>query len=124
MERIAAAQYVLLTTFRAGGQGVATPVWVARDGDHLVVWTEREAGKVKRIRRDSRVRLVPCDVRGNNTRGEQVSGHARVLDDADSARVRRAIGRKYGLVGRVVMFFSRLRGGSRRTVGLAVTLDE
>ena len=28
---------VLLTTFRANGDRVGTPVWVARDGDHLVV---------------------------------------------------------------------------------------
>ena len=38
--------YVLLTTFRANGDRVGTPVWDARDSDHLVVVTAAGTGKV------------------------------------------------------------------------------
>ncbi|NIJ11145.1 hypothetical protein FHU38_001489 [Saccharomonospora amisosensis] len=124
LDRLAEEPYVLLTTFRASGEGVATPVWVARMDSELVVWTERKAGKVKRVRRNPRVELVACDFRGRDTRGATVTGTARVLaDDDDSERVRRAIARKYGVVGKVSMFLSRLRGGRQRTVGLAITPD-
>lgn len=121
---LADARYVLLSTFRRNGEAVATPVWIARYGDELAVWTERGAGKVKRVRNDSRVELAACDVRGRRTRGKTVTGRARLLDDAGSQQVRDAIARKHGLFGRVAVFFSRLRGGAERTVGLAIAVDE
>ena len=51
-DRLGAGKYLLLTSYRKNGTPVATPVWVVRDGEHLAIWTERHAGKVKRIRRD------------------------------------------------------------------------
>ena len=57
-------RFVSLTTFRRNGEGVATPVWVARDGDALVVITPEGTGKLRRLRRDDRVTLRPCDRRG------------------------------------------------------------
>lgn len=81
LERLGAAQYLLLTTFRRDGTPVPTPVWVARDGAELVVFTAPNAGKVKRIRRDGAVRVGPCTMRGRPMGGD-VPGRARVLDRA------------------------------------------
>ncbi|MBB4685100.1 PPOX class F420-dependent oxidoreductase [Amycolatopsis jiangsuensis] len=122
LERLADEKYVLLTTFRRDGRAVPTAVWAAREGDELVVWSDRNAGKVKRIRNGGDVRVQACDVRGRSTHGAEVAGTARLLDRQGSERVRRAIAGKYGVVGRVTMFFSRLRGGTDRTIGIAVTL--
>ncbi|ASR37555.1 PPOX class F420-dependent enzyme [Prauserella marina] len=122
LERLATEKYVLLTTFRKSGDAVPTPVWAARLGDELVVWSERAAGKVKRIRAGSQVELVACDLRGKQTHGQTVRGKARILDDEGTAATREAIARKYGIVGRVTMFFSKLRGGPQRTVGLAIDI--
>lgn len=36
---LAAHEYVLLTTYRANGDPVGTPVWIAPDGDDLLVAT-------------------------------------------------------------------------------------
>ncbi len=124
LARLDAEKYVSLVTFRKTGVGVATPVWIARDGDELLVFSERNAGKVKRIRNDPRVELTACDMLGRRTHGATVTGKARILDDEGSARARRVIARRYGLVGRVTMFFSRLRGGPQRTVGIAITLSD
>lgn len=121
--RLAAERYVVLTTFRRDGRAVPTPIWVAGDGGELVFWSERKAGKVKRIRNGGRVEVQGCDLRGQKTHGAKVSGQARLLDTAGTERVRRAIARKYGVVGRVTMFFSKLRGPADRTVGIAVKLD-
>ncbi|MFD9891850.1 PPOX class F420-dependent oxidoreductase [Amycolatopsis sp. NPDC059027] len=124
LARLAAEKYVVVTTFRRTGDAVPTPVWAAELDGELVLWSAREAGKVKRIRRNGRVTVQACDVRGSRTHGTVVAGQARVLGDAGSDRTRTAIARKYGVVGRATMFFSRLRGGTRRTVGIAIALDE
>ncbi|MBB3665837.1 MULTISPECIES: PPOX class F420-dependent oxidoreductase [Prauserella salsuginis group] len=122
LERLGAEKYVLLTTFRRSGTAVPTPVWIARDGDELVLYSARDAGKVKRIRASVEVEVIACDVRGANTHGDTVHGTARVLDETGSARAREAIARKYGLFGKLAMLGSRLRGGTSRTVGIAITL--
>ncbi|HET6704758.1 PPOX class F420-dependent oxidoreductase [Amycolatopsis sp.] len=122
-DRLAAERYVVLTTFRRDGRAVPTPIWVAGRDDELVLWSVRAAGKVKRIRNSGRVEVQACDVRGQKTHGAKVSGQARLLDAAETEQARRAIARKYGIVGRVTMFFSKLRGPADRTVGIAVKVD-
>lgn len=121
IDRLAAASYLLVTTFRRDGTAVPTPVWAARDGDGLVIWSAADAGKVKRIRRDGSVRLAPCTARGRPT-GTEVAGHARLLDAEGSERARRLIATRYGLVGRVAMLGSRLRRGATGTVGIRITV--
>ncbi|QWF83163.1 PPOX class F420-dependent oxidoreductase [Amycolatopsis sp. CA-230715] len=121
-DRLAAEKYVMVTTFRKNGDPVPTPVWAAGDGGELVLWTVRASGKVKRIRNNGKVDVQACDVRGKNTHGAVVPGQARLLNDEDTARVRQVIARKYGIVGRVTMFFSELRGPKDRTVGVAISL--
>lgn len=41
-----------------------------------------------------------------------------------TARYRNLIGSKYGLLGKVTLFGSRLRRGLDGTVGIRITLDE
>ena len=73
--------FVLLTTFRRSGKRVSTPVWVARDGDHLVVITPAGTGKVKRIAANPAVEVTPCDRRGRpKPWATTVAGRAEVRD--------------------------------------------
>jgi uncharacterized protein len=115
------APYALVTTYRRDGRAVPTPVWVVRDGDALAIWTARETGKVKRVRRDGTVLVGPCDLRGRLT-GEQVPGQASIMDAEGTARVRALLRRKYGLAGRLTLWGSRLRRGLDGTVGIRITL--
>jgi PPOX class probable F420-dependent enzyme len=119
--RLAAEEFVLLTTYRRDGSAVPTPVWAVPLDAGLGIWTVADSGKVKRIRRDPTVDVAPCDRRGR-ARGRAVRGRARVLDAAGTERVRAAIRRKYGLPGRLGLALSRLRRGRDGTVGLAVDL--
>ncbi|MDT0352926.1 PNPOx family protein [Pseudonocardia charpentierae] len=43
IDDVAGERFVSLTTFRRDGTPVATPVWIARDGDALVVTRRRTA---------------------------------------------------------------------------------
>jgi hypothetical protein len=56
---LAGEQFVSVTTFRRDGTPVPTPVWIAQDGDALVVTTPAGTGKVKRLRHDPRVEPAP-----------------------------------------------------------------
>ena len=111
------SQYVSLTTFTKDGRPKPTPIWIAADGDRALVITGKDSWKVKRIRNTPRVTLTPCDRRGKVT-GEPVEAVATVLDDAHIETVYGAIGKRYGLLGQVFNFFSKLRGGAKRNVGL------
>ena len=121
LDTVGQASYALVTSYRKDGRAVPTPVWVVRDGDTLALWTVTDSGKVKRIRRDPTVLIGPCDVRGRPT-GEQVPGRAEILDDAGTERVRALLRHKYGVMGRVTLFFSRLRRGRDGTIGIRVSL--
>lgn len=120
LTRLSEGKYLSLTTFRKDGTPVATPVWVARDGDRLVVTTEADSGKAKRLRNSGRVLLAPCDYRGKLT-GEQVEGTAVLLDEAESARVRAIVIGRNGLFGKAIEFVERFRGNNGPSVGIAVT---
>ncbi|MFE9560852.1 PPOX class F420-dependent oxidoreductase [Streptomyces sp. NPDC006487] len=96
IEELGRARYVSLATFRKNGTAVATPVWAVADGGELYVWTRNDAWKVKRIRNNGRVTVVPCDVRGQVAEGAAAAeGEARLLDEAGLKRVRKLMLRKY-----------------------------
>jgi PPOX class probable F420-dependent enzyme len=122
VERLGRGSYLLVTTFRKDGTPVPTPVWVGRDGDELIVWTQATAGKVKRVRNNPVVELAECDLRGK-PRGETVKGTARILDSDGTEQGRRVLRKKYGLAGRVTIGASKLFRGREGTVCLAISLD-
>ncbi|MDQ1130117.1 PPOX class F420-dependent oxidoreductase [Microbacterium sp. SORGH_AS_0888] len=95
---IGAAPFVLLGTYRKTGELVSVPVWIAPDGDALVVTSERETGKVKRLRRDPRVLLQPCGRAGKPApEGPVVMATGRILGAADEhPAAGRALRAKYG----------------------------
>ncbi|MFI1441879.1 PPOX class F420-dependent oxidoreductase [Streptomyces fructofermentans] len=121
LERLAAGKYLLVTSYRKNGTPVATPVWVVRDGEALGVWTVTDSWKVKRIRNRADVLVGPCDVRGRPT-GEQVPGTAEICDADATARYRKLLARKYGVLGRMTLLGSRVRRGRTGTVGIRVSL--
>ncbi|MFD5627674.1 PPOX class F420-dependent oxidoreductase [Streptomyces sp. NPDC127072] len=120
LDTLGSGKYLLVTSYRKNGTGVATPVWVVRDGQALGVWTVVDSWKVKRIRNRADVLVGPCDVRGNAT-GEPVPATAEILDAAETARYRKLLARKYGITGRLVLLGSRLRRGANGTIGIRVT---
>jgi PPOX class probable F420-dependent enzyme len=118
---LAGESYISLETFRKDGSGVKTPVWAAPLDGHLVIFTEASSYKVKRLRNDPKIRAAACDVRGK-VRGDWFDGTARILEDKDQIEsAHRAIRAKYGFLGAVTDFFSRLTGKIGKRAYLEVT---
>ena len=123
LDRLGAGKYLLITSYRKNGTGVATPVWVVRDGDALGAWSAADSWKVKRIRRNPAVTMASCTLRGEPL-GPALPGRAEIVDGAATERIRDVLRRKYGLIGRLSMIGSRLRRGRDGSVGLRVTLEK
>ena len=101
-------KYLNLETFRKSGEGVKTPVWFAEDGGRLRLWTETASGKVKRIRRDGKVRIVPSDYAGTPA-GTWLDARAVIADSPEEmARTTQLFKAKYGLVFTLLAFMGKL----------------
>src|SRR5215471_9593255 len=72
-------RYLNLESYKRDGTPVQTPVWFAEDHGVLYVSTLANAGKVKRIRRNPRIRIAPCTMRGTVV-GPWVEAEATIVD--------------------------------------------
>jgi PPOX class probable F420-dependent enzyme len=111
---------VSLATFRRDGTEVATPVWFAASDGKLYVFTAGEAGKVKRLRHTSRVRMAPCDVRGGLRGGWQDATARLVTDRWVVERAHQALRAKYGWQLRLGDLFSRFTGRIARRAWIEI----
>jgi PPOX class probable F420-dependent enzyme len=96
-------EHCLLVTYKRDGTPIPTPVWFARDADgrRLYVWTEHEAFKAKRLRRDPRALVAPCSPRGVPL-GAPIAAQGRVLTEAaDRAHAEAAIRGAWGPLRRL-----------------------
>ncbi len=89
-------QYINVETYRKTGEAVATPVWFIELDDKLYVRTGAQSGKIKRIRRNPKIRVAPCDARGNLL-GEWVAAQAHIVDEKTAEAVNQLLKKKYGL---------------------------
>jgi PPOX class probable F420-dependent enzyme len=114
--------YINLATYRKTGVSVNTPVWVAAHEGNYYVFSEAKAGKVKRLRNNTKIKIAPCDVRGK-IHGEWIEGNARiVVDQLEINAMYPAFTEKYGLQMRLANFLSRLTGRFDKRAIIAFTL--
>lgn len=108
-------RYISLTTLRKNGTVVATPVWFAVEGERLYLYTNANAGKVKRIRANPRVTVAPCTSTGDVT-GPTIVGAARILTDpAEQRAAIAALARKYRWQFRVWRGFAAVQARFQRS---------
>lgn len=119
---LANAQYLNLATFRKNGTEVHTPVWFAQEGDTYYLFSNGEAGKVKRLRNSPRARAAPCDVRGKLL-GDWREGQATLLTGPEDEHAHRALRHKYGWQMALLDFFAGLSGRKRQRAYIALRLD-
>jgi PPOX class probable F420-dependent enzyme len=120
----ATEMYVSLATYRRNGVEVKTPVWIAKVAELYYIFSEGDAGKVKRIRATPRVRLAACDVRGN-VRSLWIEARAKVvLDPALIVEIQRAMRGKYGLIMRITDLMAAMTGRMRRRAYIEIELAD
>lgn len=123
-ESLADAQYVNLETFRKNGTGVQTPVWAAPNGEELVIFTNGNSYKVKRLRRNTSVRIAKCGVRGA-LKGPWHDGTARLVEDpAEQKAIIGALKKKYGWQMMLAVWGGAIRGSKKNWAYIAVRLPE
>jgi PPOX class probable F420-dependent enzyme len=110
-------KYLSLETFKKSGEAVRTPVWFAADplvnldstAAKIFIYTIGDTAKARRIRNNPRVKIAPCDMRGNIL-GPWVDARAEIVTGEQAARGMRLLNKKYfpwkQLLG-LFAFFSR-----------------
>ncbi|MBO0724096.1 MAG: PPOX class F420-dependent oxidoreductase [Blastocatellia bacterium] len=119
LAQFAKEKYLNLESYRRNGQGVRTPLWFVEDNGVLYFYTPAHSYKVKRIAANPRVRVVPCDMRGN-VKGEWVDATARRIHGEESRRANELLDRKYGLAKRILNFLARIRGHERAAFAIQI----
>jgi len=120
LAQFANQKYLNLETFRKDGRAVQTPVWFALIGGVFYIYSLANAGKVKRIRNNPRVRVVPCTARGR-PKGEWVEARAVIIDGAEAEYGHELLTKKYGIWKRIGDLFSKIR--KRERAAMAIHLD-
>ncbi len=115
--------YIQFTTYRKTGNGVPTPVGFAPRAGKIYVMTPGTAGKVKRLRNNTRVTLAPCTRRGE-VLGESVEGQARILAPEERAVAQQAFIRKYGVIYRLFLVAQKMRKTQRTYIEIQAVQDE
>ena len=128
---LADEKYVLLTTFKRDGSGVATPVWIAGlPSGELGFWSSSNTGKAKRLRHTSRVNLQACDAQGKITHGPVHEATAQLVTGPQLEQISAAIRAKYGVMTKITSFvvplLARLRGKPMDygNIGVLITLGD
>lgn len=106
-------KYLSIETFRKNGQGVKTPVWFAADPNaditsenaRLFFYTIGVSGKVKRIRNNPRVKIAPCNIRGEVT-GEWQDAQVQIISGEEAKRAANLVRRKYFPLAHILAFFA------------------
>jgi uncharacterized protein len=105
---LAEHKYINLETYRKNGNPVSTPVWFMIDNNLIYVVTSADTGKVKRLRNNSAVRVMPSGFRGER-KGDWIEGKARLAEGAEAERAIQLRKKRYGLQARLAGF---IRGTS------------
>jgi PPOX class probable F420-dependent enzyme len=103
------AKYINLETFKRNGTSVSTPVWFVTENDYIFVVTRSATGKVKRVRNNPNVRIVPSGFRGE-PKGTWRDAMAKIVDSEDSGRIIRLRNKKYGFQAKLASLFTSRKG--------------
>ena len=110
-------KYLNLESYRRNGLAVLTPMWFVESDGLIYVYSLANAAKVKRIRNNRRVRIAPCDFRGQ-LKGDWVAGTATILDEAASLTPQAMLTKKYGWMKRIGDLTSGWRKRARVTMAI------
>ena len=87
---------ILKITYRKDNTPVTTPVWLSSVEDYLVITTNVNAGKVKRIRANGKATIYTTDQRGSKKLSDEIDVKASIIQDENEKQLGvKSIKKKY-----------------------------
>ena len=102
-------KYINLETYKRDGTPIRTPVWFVIDKDLIYVITRDSTGKVKRLKNNQNVRIVPCSFKGE-IKSEWVKGKTEMITGEEADMVIKLRKKKYGMFARLSGIFTSQKG--------------
>jgi len=109
LEQFLDQKYINLETYKKDGTSIRTPVWFVIDKNLIYVITRESTGKVKRLRNNQNVRIVPCSFKGE-PKNEWVKGAAEKITGDEADKVIKLRKKKYGMFVRLIGVFTSQKG--------------
>ena len=104
LEQFFEQKYINLETYKKDGTPIRTPVWFVIDNDLIYVITMESTGKVKRLKNNQEVRIVPCSFKGKPKNG-WVKAKAEKITGEEADKAIKLRKKKYGMSARLVSLF-------------------
>ena len=109
LEQFLDQKYINLETYKKDGTPIRTPVWFVIGNDLIYVITRESTGKVKRLKHNQDVRIVPCSFKGQS-KNEWVKGKAEIITGEEADKAIKLRKKKYGMLARLTGIFTSQKG--------------
>ena len=109
LEQFSEQKYINLETYKRDNTPIKTPVWFIIDNGLVYIITRESTGKVKRLKNNQNVRIVPCSFKGE-IKSEWVNGKAQKIMGSEADKVIKIRKKKYGFAVRLSGLFTSQKG--------------
>ena len=109
LEQFSKQKYINLETYKRDNTPVKTPVWFVIDNGLVYIITRECTGKVKRLKNNQNVRIVPCSFKGE-IKSEWVKGKTEMIIGEEADMVIKLRKKKYGMFARLTSIFTSQKG--------------
>jgi PPOX class probable F420-dependent enzyme len=109
LEQFLDKKYINLETYRKSGESVRTPVWFVVIDELIYVITRENTGKIKRIKNNPNVKIMPCTFNGKST-GTMISGQTNFVKNEEAEKAIQVRKKKYGFMSRFANFLTSQKG--------------
>ena len=109
LEQFSKQKYINLETYKRDNTPIKTPVWFVIDKGLVYIITRESTGKVKRLKNNQNVRVVPCSFKGE-IKNEWVNGKAQKVTGNKADNVIKLRKKKYGFAVRLSGLFTSQKG--------------
>ena len=109
LEQFSEQKYINLETYKRDNTPIKTPVWFVIDNGLVYIITRESTGKVKRLKNNQNVRIVPCSFKGE-IKNEWVNGKAQKVTGSEADNVIKLRKKKYGFAVRLSGLFTSQKG--------------
>ena len=109
LEQFIEQKYINLETYKKDGTPIRTPVWFVIDNDLIYIITRDSTGKVKRLKNNQNIRIVPCSFTGKS-KSEWINGIAQKITGEMAEKAIKLRKKKYGFSAGLAGLFSSQKG--------------